>query len=104
MTTPDGRPNSSTLDPDLVRWRAALDAGVFEEAFRALEEVVDRLEQGQLRLEETLSCYELGVRLAERCGRILDEAELRVTRLDDALEHAAEHDFDDLVNDEDETG
>ena len=104
MTTSDGGTFGSTLDPDLLRWRAALDAGVFEETFRALEEVVDRLEQGQLRLEETLSCYELGVRLAERCGRILDEAELRVTRLDDALEQATEPDFDDLANDEDETG
>ena len=104
MTANDRETNGATLDPDLLRWRAALDGGIFEETFRALEEVVERLEHGQLRLEETLSCYELGVRLAERCGRILDEAELRVTRLDDTLGRATEIDFDDHVNENDETG
>ena len=103
MTVTDARTNGEELDPDLLRWRAALDGGIFEETFRALEEVVERLERGQLRLEETLSCYELGVRLAERCGRILDEAELRVIRLDETLEHAAEIGIDGPANDDDET-
>ena len=82
MTTDDRRGSSGELEPDLARWRGALVDGAFEETFRALEEVVERLERGQLRLEETLACYELGVRLAARCGAILDHAELRVTRLD----------------------
>lgn len=72
-------------DAELARWQHALEDGAFEEAFAALEAVVARLERGGLRLEDTLSCYALGVRLAERCGRILDDAQLRVTRLDESL-------------------
>ena len=91
---------SDGLAPDLARWQAALTDGAFEETFRALEEVVERLERGQLRLEETLSCYELGGRLAERCGLILDEAELRVTRLDSSLTHGEDWESDDPAVDD----
>ena len=69
------------LDVDLDIWRAALDGGEFEEVSEALEAVVARLELGQLRLEDALSCYELGVRLADRSEQILSSAELRVSRL-----------------------
>ena len=71
---------------DLDRWRIAMDRGSFEETYEALEAVVARLEKGQMRLDESVACYELGVRLARRCGQILDHAELRVSRLDDSLE------------------
>lgn len=95
-------------DPEIARWRQALDAGAFEEAFASLEEVVERLERGGLRLDDTLSCYALGVRLAERCGRILDDAQLRVTRLDESLEAVETWDdaelFADDGADDDETG
>jgi exodeoxyribonuclease VII small subunit len=106
--TPFGDPPPADEDPDVVRWRRALDAGVFEEAFAALEEVVDRLERGGLRLEDTLSCYALGVRLAERCRTILDEAQLRVTRLEESLDAVESWDdsgfaADDAAED-DETG
>jgi exodeoxyribonuclease VII small subunit len=95
-------------DPDITRWRQALEDGPFEVAFAALEEVVERLELGGLRLDETLSCYALGVRLAEHCGRILDEAQLRVTRLDESLDAVETWDNADLFADDeaedDETG
>lgn len=96
-----------TADPDLVRWQQALTSGAFEEVFAALEEVVERLEQGRLRLHDTLSCYELGVRLAERCGRILDEAQLRVTQLDASLDAVDTWDESSMFADEaedDESG
>ena len=63
-------------------WERSLTDGSFEEVFAALEAVVARLEEGQLPLAESVACYELGVRLAERCDRFLDEAELRVSRLE----------------------
>ena len=63
-------------------WERSLTDGTFEEVFAALEAVVARLEEGQLPLAESVACYELGVRLAERCDRFLDEAELRVSRLE----------------------
>jgi exodeoxyribonuclease VII small subunit len=53
----------------------------FEEAYRELESVVERLEGGDLPLEEALELYERGVGLAQRCGDALDAAELRVRQL-----------------------
>jgi exodeoxyribonuclease VII small subunit len=70
---------------DFVRWKATLESGGFEEAFQALGESVECLESGNLPLEDAIQCYELGARLAERCTRILSEAELRVSRLDAEL-------------------
>ena len=57
----------------------------FEEAFRRLEETVARLEEGGLPLEEALTLYEEGVRLAQSCQESLDQAELRITRLQEAF-------------------
>jgi exodeoxyribonuclease VII small subunit len=106
--THDSPPVPGDLEADLARWRAALADDGFEEIFRALEEVVARLERGQLRLEETLACYELGIHLAERCGRILDQAELRVSRLDGSLAPAegweSDDPFDKDPSEDDETG
>jgi exodeoxyribonuclease VII small subunit len=53
----------------------------FEEAYRELEEVVQRLEAGDLPLEEALALYERGITLARQCGGQLDAAELRVRQL-----------------------
>jgi len=50
----------------------------FEEALAKLEEVVDRLESGDLALEASLSAFEEGVRLSGRCAKKLDAAEQRV--------------------------
>jgi exodeoxyribonuclease VII small subunit len=57
----------------------------FEDAFRRLEEAVAKLEGGGLPLEEALTLYEEGMRLAQRCQEMLDQAELRVTRLQESF-------------------
>ncbi len=54
----------------------------FEQAFQGLQEAVERLERGDLSLDETMVLYERGVALAERCTELLAAAELRVQRLD----------------------
>ena len=64
---------------------ASESAESFEEAFRRLEEAVAKLEEGGLPLEEALTLYEEGMRLAQRCQEMLDQAELRVTRLQEAF-------------------
>jgi len=64
---------------------ASEPAESFEEAFRRLEEAVAKLEEGGLPLEEALALYEEGMRLAQRCQEMLDQAELRVTRLQEAF-------------------
>ena len=50
----------------------------FEEALSRLEQIVDRLEQGDLALEESLAVFEEGVRLSGRCAGELDAAERRI--------------------------
>lgn len=54
----------------------------FEQAFRDLETTVQRLEAGDLTLEEAIALYEQGMRLAQRCNDALDAAELRVEQLE----------------------
>jgi exodeoxyribonuclease VII small subunit len=61
--------------------RDELEKLSFEEAFRDLEAMVQRLEDGELTLEEALTLYERGMSLAQRCGDALDAAELQVQQL-----------------------
>ncbi len=53
----------------------------FEAALGKLEELVRRMETGDLTLEESLKAFEEGTRLAQLCARKLDEAERRVELL-----------------------
>ena len=53
----------------------------FEQAYRELQAVVEQLEDGGLGLEDAVRLFERGSELARVCQRIVDEAELRVTRL-----------------------
>jgi exodeoxyribonuclease VII small subunit len=53
----------------------------FEQAFQQLEEVVRQLESGELTLEQSLSLFEQGMRLAKLCENKLDQAEQKVSRL-----------------------
>jgi exodeoxyribonuclease VII small subunit len=66
----------------------------FETAMRDLEALVERLEQGDLPLEESLAAFERGVALTRSCQTALKEAEQKVQiLLKKAGVHAAE-DFD----------
>jgi exodeoxyribonuclease VII small subunit len=53
----------------------------FEEALGRLDDTVAALEGGQLPLDDALTIFEEGVRLARQCQELLDRAELRVQRL-----------------------
>jgi exodeoxyribonuclease VII small subunit len=59
----------------------------FEAAYRELQQVIEQLEDGGLGLEDAVRLFERGSELVRVCQRIVDEAELRVTRL--AAESAA---------------
>lgn len=50
----------------------------FEAALERLEELVERLESGDLALEDALAAFEEGVALSRRCARQLDVAERRI--------------------------
>lgn len=53
----------------------------FEQAFEELEQIVQRLDAGDLGLDEMLALYERGQALARNCQEHLDRAELRVAQL-----------------------
>jgi exodeoxyribonuclease VII small subunit len=53
----------------------------FEDALAKLEEIVRKMELGELTLDESLASFEEGIRLARLCSRKLDEAEKRVEQL-----------------------
>ncbi len=59
----------------------------FEEALGQLEEVVAKLEDDSVGLEEALKLFERGVKLAKRCRTQLESVEKRVEQL---LAEAAE--------------
>jgi exodeoxyribonuclease VII small subunit len=50
----------------------------FEESLTALEAVVERLERGELSLEESVRLFEEGVKLSEACKKDLEAAEGRI--------------------------
>jgi exodeoxyribonuclease VII small subunit len=71
----------------------------FEEALAGLEEVVQRLEEGDLPLQEVLALYERGMALAGHCQALLDQAELRVTQLAGEGEEVREVPFEETTDD-----
>ena len=57
----------------------------FEALYGRLEDAVSKLEKGGLTLEESLALYEEGMQLAQRCQGMLQQAELRITRLQESF-------------------
>ena len=55
----------------------------FEHSLDELEQLVEKMEQGEMSLEESLAAYERGVGLYRRCQAALEQAELRVRLLTD---------------------
>ena len=53
----------------------------FEEAIQKLEAIVERMEKGDLPLEESLKAFEEGVTLTRQCQEALRDAEQRVSLL-----------------------
>jgi len=55
----------------------------FEQALAGLTELVERLESGELPLEESVAAFEQGVKLSRRCESLLDQADQRLQILGD---------------------
>jgi exodeoxyribonuclease VII small subunit len=55
----------------------------FESSLDELEQLVLKMEKGDLSLDESLAAYERGVGLYRQCRSALDQAELRVRLLSD---------------------
>ncbi|MBV8937679.1 MAG: exodeoxyribonuclease VII small subunit [Alphaproteobacteria bacterium] len=66
------------VDPGVSPDIAAMS---FEDALAELEQIVRRLEGGQVKLDEAIMSYERGAQLKQHCERKLNEAQQRVDRI-----------------------
>ena len=71
------KPSSGSAAPDTS------PVAHFETSMQALEDLVGRMEAGEMTLEESLAAYERGVGLYRSCQSALEQAELRVRLLSD---------------------
>ncbi len=55
-----------------------MDKISFEEAFQKLEEIAQKLEIGDLSLEDSLKLYEEGIRYSRICLKLLNEAKRKI--------------------------
>ena len=53
----------------------------FEASMKELEEIVTKLESGDVGLEESLKLFEKGIQLSKSCQKILSDAEKKVSVL-----------------------
>ncbi len=64
----------------------------FEEALAALGEIVNKLESGEVSLEESIELYEKGMKLSKKCTELLEKAEQKVQFLQQQEVGTAEND------------
>jgi exodeoxyribonuclease VII small subunit len=53
----------------------------FEEAIKELTDIVGKIEQGQIPLQDSLEQYEKGMALIKHCRGILQKAEKRIEKI-----------------------
>ena len=53
----------------------------FEESIKQLKEIVERIEQGQIPLQDSLEQYEKGMALINHCRGVLQKAEKRIEKI-----------------------
>lgn len=53
----------------------------FEENMQRLEQIVRAMERGDVPLDESLKLFLEGTELIRNCGKLLDEAELKVKKI-----------------------
>lgn len=58
-----------------------IEGMTFEEAFAELERIVREVENGNVSLTQSVELYERGQLLATHCDRLLEKAQLRVSKL-----------------------
>lgn len=63
----------------------------FEDAMKELDTIVEKLEEGNIELEEALTIYKRGVELSQLCHTKLKNAEDQLTKV---LTDEGEEDFD----------
>ncbi|MHB0877786.1 MAG: exodeoxyribonuclease VII small subunit [Anaerolineae bacterium] len=72
----------------------------FEDAYRTLQDVVERLEKGSLPLDESVSLFAYGTELVRQCTALIDQAEVKVRALSQEFPAAAAGGLRDFGSDE----
>lgn len=62
----------------------------FEKAMQRLQEIVDKLENGKLDIEDSLKFYEEGIKLTNLCNEKLEKVENKITQLQEENKQARE--------------
>lgn len=65
----------------------------FEQAVAELEDIVKRLEKGELTLDESINFFQRGVELTRYCSKKLDAAERSITMLIEGEDGITEKDM-----------
>jgi exodeoxyribonuclease VII small subunit len=53
----------------------------YETIVEQLKEIIEKIEDGNTRLDESIRLYEQGASLVKQCEEILNEAEIKITTL-----------------------
>jgi exodeoxyribonuclease VII small subunit len=75
-----GKQSARSADDDAGKF-ADIAELPFEKALAELEQIVGRLERGDVPLEESIAIYERGEALKLRCEALLKQAEARIERI-----------------------
>ena len=75
----------------------AKKTNTFEENMQRLEQIVRTMERGEVPLEESLKLFQEGTELVSACGKLLDEAEMKIKKIVAGPDgEPVEEDFDEL--------
>ena len=66
----------------------------FEKALQELESLVEKLESGNLSLDDSLDEFKRGVQLTRQCQQVLDKAQLTVDQLINIDDESSTESFD----------
>ncbi|MGN1280749.1 MAG: exodeoxyribonuclease VII small subunit [Succinivibrio sp.] len=82
-----------------------------EERLKGLEEITEKLESGELTIDEAIALYSQGMELAVSCKKTLDDLSQKITvarkkaqkAIDDSSDQLSSDDSDDEIEDEEES-
>jgi len=80
-----GQPDQASLLGEAVQSQPGVAAPAFEQAMQELEQLVTRMESGELTLEQSLAAYKRGARLLQICQGALQDAQQQVKILEEGL-------------------
>lgn len=52
----------------------------YEQAYKKLEEILEKLESKGASLDESLSLYEEGISLYKHCNKLLEDAQIKISK------------------------